>query len=137
MVEAPRQLEYADCSPGDFEQVLAAMPSMDKLVAGKTGQIEVEMNSRLQSPGAKPIEVGRPEMLGTLSRKTDAAGIAMLMAYKQSDSSVTMAGGMAVLRIRQRLLYAYLFHKYESPHTVVWLQKNLGPWSDSILASNR
>ena len=137
MVEVPRQAEYADFTPQAFEEILKGMePSMGKFDS-KLGDLQQEMNDRLKSLGTAPIEIGHPEMLGGIFRKSNAAGFAMLLAYKQTDDrSVTMAAGMAVLRIRQRLVFAYLYRKYESPDTVSWVRKNLEMWSDAIQAKN-
>ena len=137
LVEVMRQAEYADCTQQAFEEMLkGAEASMGAFVTENVGQLEEEMNIRLKSLGTKPIEVGRPEMLGGVFRKTDAAGFAMLVAIKQNDRSVTMAGAFAMVRVKQRLIYAYLFRRYESPDTVRWLRKNLDVWADAIVARN-
>ena len=137
LVEVPRKAEYADCTPNAFEQVVKGFePAMGKLGSKDYGEIEQEMNLRLKTLGTKPIAVDQPQMLGGIFQKTDAAGYAMLTAYKAGDRSVTMAGGFALLRVRQRLLFAYLFAKYDSPDTVTWIRKNLESWSDAILAKN-
>ncbi|MGO9095193.1 MAG: hypothetical protein ACLQGV_08215 [Bryobacteraceae bacterium] len=139
MVEVPRQMEYTDCTAKDFEQVLeSAGPSLGKVDAnGIIESAAEEINFRLKSLGAKPVAVDHPEILGGLFKKADVAAFAMLMSLKSGDRSVTMAGGMAVLRIKQRLVFVYLFRRYESPETVNWLHKNLETWCDSILAKNR
>jgi hypothetical protein len=138
MVEVPRQAEYADVTPEAFAQVLQGMESsMGKLDAKTLENVEQELSVRLKSLGAGSVEIGRPEMLGGLFRKPDAASVAMLLAYKQGDRTVTMAGGIGFIRIRQRLIFAYLFRRYESPDTVSWLRKNLEPWVDAILAKNK
>jgi hypothetical protein len=76
-------------------------------------------------------------MLGGVFQKNDASGYAMLTAIKQGDRTTTMAGGFAVLRVRQRLVFTYLYRKYESPDTISWLSKNLEVWSDAILSKNK
>jgi hypothetical protein len=126
MVEVSRQAEYTDCTPQAFEQVLKSVePSMGKLDAKKIGELEQELNIHLKSLSKRPIQVGHPEMLGAIFHKSNAAGFAMLMAVKEDDRSDTMAGGIALLRVKQRLIFAYLYRKYESPDTVSWLGKNL------------
>jgi hypothetical protein len=51
--------------------------------------------------------------------------------------SVTMACGFAVLRVKERVSFAYLYHNYESPDTVRSLRKDTETWADLILAKNR
>jgi hypothetical protein len=138
MVEVPRQSEYTDVTPQLFAEVMKGMESsMGNLDAKTLENVEQELSVRLKSMGAASVEIGHPEMLGGLFRKPDAASVAMLVAYKQGERSVTMANGIAFLRVRQRLIFVYLFRKYESPDTVSWLRKNLEPWVDAILAKNK
>jgi hypothetical protein len=136
MVEVPRRAEYADLTPQGFEQVLKGMePSMGTFELN-VGEFQQEMNTRLKSLDTRPIEIGHPEMLGGIFRKSNAAGFAMLLAVKQDDRKDTMAAGMAVLRVKQRLVFAYLYRKYVSPDTLSWVRKNLEAWCDAILAKN-
>jgi hypothetical protein len=48
-----------------------------------------------------------------------------------------MACGFAVLRVKERVLFAYLYHNYESPDTVRSLRKDTETWADLILAKNK
>jgi hypothetical protein len=139
MVEVPRQAEYANCTPEDFEKVLeSAGPSFGASDVKRIDELALdELSARLKSVGAKPIEVGRPEKLGGLFRKLDVAGFAMLATFKSGDRGGTMAMGCAFVRVKQRLLFVYLYRKYESPESVSWMRKNLETWCDAILAKNR
>jgi hypothetical protein len=138
MAEVPRRAEYLDCTPQAFGQVIKGMePMLGKADAVNVHQVEQELNDRLKAAGAKPIEVGHPEILGNLFHKPDAAGYAMLMAVSNGDRSVKMAAGIAFMRVRQRIIFVYLYRKYESPDTVTGVSKNLEAWVDSILARNK
>ena len=138
MVEVLRQAEYTDFTPDDFEQIVQALDtSLGKVAAEQAGDAMDEINLRLKQLGGKPIEVGQPVMLGGFFRQPDAAGYGMLIAIKHEDENVTMATGMAAVRIKQRLLFAYIFRKYESPETVALVGKDLRSWADSILAKNK
>ncbi len=137
MVEVPRRAEYSELTSKAFDEVLQGMQNaMGKLDAGKVEDLQQEMNLRLKSLGTKPIDIGRPEMLGGIFQKSNAAGFAMLSAMKQDDRTTTMAIGMAVIRVKQRLVFAYLYHKYESSDTVSWVSKHLEAWCDAILDEN-
>ena len=138
MVEVPRQAEYTDVTPDVFEQVVKAFDtSLGAEAAEHTGDTMAEINLRLKQVGGKPIKAGHPEMLGGLFREADAAGYGMLTAYQQEEKTYTMATGMAAVRVKQRLLFAYIFRKYESPETVALVRKDLGSWVDSILGRNK
>lgn len=138
MLQVPRGAEYADCTPEAFDQAVRSIEgAIGAIDTAKTGELSSEMNLRLKSLGVGPVAVDRPEMLGGLFRKTDAAGFAMLMAMKQAEKTSSIAAGMAVLRVKQRVLFAYLYRRYESPETVRTLRTELEAWADAILAANR
>jgi hypothetical protein len=137
MVEVARRAEYADCTPQAFDQFLQSVaPSLGSFDAKKLGELEEELNIRLKHLGSKPFAIDRPEMLGGIFKKLNASGFAMLLSSKQDTRTMTMASGMATLRIKQRLVFAYLYRKYESSETVSWIRKNLEAWADAILARN-
>lgn len=141
MLEVPRQGEYVDCTPEAFTQVQESMEAaMGKFDSKTLGDATEELNIRLKSLGSKPLEVGRPEPLGGLFKKTGSSGssgFAMLLAFKQGERTLTMVTCIGVLRVKQRVLFAYLYQRYESPQTVQGLGKELEQWTDALLAGNR
>jgi len=136
IIEVARQAEYTDCTPEIFEGVRQGLDS-SKNFDSHVSTVEQELNSRLKTLSTKQIEIGKPAMLGTIFKKQNAAAIAMLMAFKQENRSVTMAAGIGLVRVRQRLLFTYLYRKYESADSVTWLRKSLEIWDDAILAKNK
>jgi len=139
MVQVPREAEDADCTPQDFQQVLRSIgPFVGTLDAHDTEELVNQASIRLQSLGLQSIgAAGRPELLGAMFRKPNASGFAMLMAFKRGDHRVIMAGGLAPLRIKQRLIIASIFRRYESSDTMISLRRDLEAWSDAVLARNR
>jgi hypothetical protein len=61
----------------------------------------------------------------------------MLTAYKQDDRTIKIAAGIGIARVKDRMVFAYLYRKYESPETVTLIRKELEVWVDAILAKNR
>lgn len=138
MVQVSRRAEYADVTPEAFAQVSKGIESSTGPVnARQAGETVDEINMRLKVLGAKPVAVDRPEIIGALFRKPDALGWAMLMGVQSGDRNVTMAGAIATIRTRQRLLFAYLYHPYESPKTLDLLRSTLEVWADEIIAANK
>lgn len=138
MVEVSRQAEYAECTAEIFGKLRSDVQStFSKAGSDGFGDLQEEMNLRLKTLDAAKVEIGHPEMLGALFEKTDASGFAMLIAMKQGERSVTMAGGFGLIRVRQRLLFAYLYRNYEGANTVSQVGKALEGWTDAILTSNK
>jgi hypothetical protein len=138
MLQVPRRYEYADCGPNDFAEVRKSTAGeMGGVADQKIGDIEAEMNVRLKSLGADPVSTGKPQALGKFFEKTDAAGFGMLMPVTAGKETVQMAFGVGLMRVRQRLMFVYLYSRYESPETVQTLRKLLESWCDAILAANK
>ncbi len=138
LVEVLRRAEYADCSPEAFEQVRKSVqPESSKFASEGLGGLQEEMNLRLKSLDVGKIEIGHPEMLGPLFEKPDALGLGMLITMKQAEHGVTMAGGFGLIRVKQRLLFVYLYKAYEGPNTVSWIGTTLEGWADAIMRANR
>jgi len=138
MVQVSRQTEYVDCPPEGFAELKKGVDeAMANGAADKLEAFGEELNLRLKSLGAKPLTIGKPEMLGRVYDKKDSAGYLMLVAAKAGESSTTMATGIALLRVKQRALFAYFYRKYDSPDSVQAVRKSLEAWSDDILARNK
>jgi hypothetical protein len=137
MVEVIRGAEYNDSTSESFRQALQSVSEAFGHLDAQRSDWESELNVHLKSLGGRPIELGKPELLGILFQKTDATGFAMLSTMKQADDTKTMSVGFAYLRVRQRLIFAYLFRKYESPETVKSIKNELDAWTSEILAKNK
>lgn len=140
MVEIPRGAEYTDVGQKDFEDALKTVAnSMGVAVDKAFSTTTDEINARMKELGGKPISVDRPEMMGTVFRKPDAFAWAMLMGVKGGDSAsaTTMAGVIAMIRIKQRVLFTYLYRKYDSPEVLDSLGKSTEAWVSRILSANQ
>ncbi len=139
MVEIPRAAEYTDVGPQDFEQAVNTVTAslgtaIDKAFSNTTDEI----NARMKQLGGKPIAMDHPEMVGSLFRKPESIGWAMLMGVRNADSGVsaTMAVVTAMIHVKQRVLFVYLYGTYESPETVDSLGKLADAWANRILSAN-
>jgi hypothetical protein len=140
MVQVSRQAEYADVTPQDFEQgVNTIASSMGSIAETVKDNVTDEINVRLKQFGGKSIATDRPEILGVVFRKVDAMGVAMLMGVKEAGAvdNVTMASTFAILRVKQRAVFAYIYQRYDSPETVKSLGKMLEVWTDRIVSANK
>jgi hypothetical protein len=76
-------------------------------------------------------------MVGVLFRKTDSVCVAMMGDIKGGDgSSSRISAALALIRAKQRMLYAYVYRPYESPETIDFLRKIADAWTDTILIVN-
>jgi hypothetical protein len=74
--------------------------------------------------------------LGKLFDKPNTAGFAMMMPVSTKGTTVNMVCGMMFLRVHNRLLYAYLYTRYEDQSSVERVMKSSESWADAILKAN-
>jgi hypothetical protein len=138
MVQAPRLQEYADCTPADFQEVLAGL----KQVMGQTDnatlveQMQGAMSNQLNTMGFKSVSLEGFKPLGLAFQKPDAAGYLMRQVVQQENRKIPMITGISALRVKNRLLLVCLFRKNESPETVKSMRDDFEKWADRILAAN-
>jgi len=139
LIEILRDKENVECTAKEFEEVEKEFlgPELVRIASADMSKAEDELNLRLKTAVATAIELGKPEMLGVLIQKTDAAAVALLSVSRVGNRTIPLATGLALIRVRDRVLFVILARKYESPETVSWLRKTLETWTDAILAKNR
>ena len=140
LVEVPRQAEFADVTPDIFKQIVDGTAA--QFGANLENQVKdtaEDINRRLKAlnSSAATVSVDKPVYLGTLFSKTDAHGFGATMAFSSEGTKVTMAMGLVVLRVHNRVFFAYLYKRYEDESTLLWLRKATEQWADSILNANK
>lgn len=140
LVQVSRKAEYMDIDASDFEDVLAgAKETFGDVMNSSAQEIEDEINQRLKAldlDSAK-IDIDEPLLLGSFFSKPDAYGFGMITQYSMGGDVFEMACGTAFVRVKDRLLFVYLYAEYVDQDTVNWLRKTTEAWVDAILAANR
>ncbi|MGH9583340.1 MAG: hypothetical protein ACRD4O_10425 [Bryobacteraceae bacterium] len=143
MVEVLRRAEYWNCSSEEFVQAASqVMDEMSKsgggsLMSDARDETQEEINRRLQSLDLGKMEIGSMKMIGSFFSKTDASGVGMLAAVKYGNQVNTIAMSMALLRVKQRVLFLYFYAPYKDANTILWLRHTSESWADALLAANR
>jgi len=86
------------------------------------------------------LKIGDLVPLGFFMEKSDAAGFASFGKIQgdadgqQLDS--LLVSGISYVRVKGKLLYAYVYGKYETPKDLDWVRTTSTNWVDQILAAN-
>jgi hypothetical protein len=140
LVEVARRAEFMDCGANDFKEVInGAKEAMGDVSSTSVKDTEEEFNRRMKAldiPNAR-VSIGKPLMLGTLFSKPDEYGFGMITEYAMSGNNVKVVAGCAMLRVKNRLLFAYLYAEYKDEDTIKWIRKTTEEWSDAILKANK
>jgi hypothetical protein len=135
LVEVPRAAEFLDVDEASFKTVVDGM-SQQFSSGNLQSTMQTAIDRHFADLGAGKLTVDKPTQLGTMFSKQNASGFAMLMPMAVNDKSVTLVAATLVVRVRNRLLFAYLYTQYEDKASVDWVTKTSELWADSILKSN-
>lgn len=103
------------------------------LLDDAAGKLSKEYGSPLK------LEVGETVPLGVFMEKTNAVGFAVLQKYRVSANGqldYLTVGGASIMRVKGKILRAYVNSNYESPKDAEWVRSTLSTWVDQILATN-
>ena len=138
MVQVPRRGEYMDCGASDFKEVTDGLKeAFGDVMSSSMKEAEDEIKRRMKSLDLDEVSLGKPIQLGCLFSKQDAYGFAMVVPVAMGGQNMKMACGAVLMRVKQRLLFVYLYAEYKNDETIKWIRKATEDWADAILKANR
>ena len=138
LVEVPRGGEYTNFKPSDFKEVVDASKEVFDEINSIIAESEEEFNNRMKSLDVSnlKLKLGEPIMLGTFFSRQDAYGLGMIMSVEMDGDFWKMGALIILMRVKERLLFVYLYAEYENEDTLKWLREVGEKWSDEILKVN-
>jgi hypothetical protein len=139
LVEVSRRAEFAVISEDILKQVVESVGSQFEVDSAKTEkETQEEINRRLKVLGSgTSVTLDKPVQLGTMFSKPSATGFAMIMPVTASGKTTRMVASMSVLRLHDRLVFAYLYVTYQDEDTVKWVRTKSEQWADAMLKANQ
>jgi hypothetical protein len=140
LVEMPRRAEFATITPDLFKQVEDAMAAQFGADLNASLQDQQDaLNRRLKALNgdAATVSLDKPVQLGALFSKPDACAFGAIMPISVKGATVKMAAGIVVLRVRDRVIFAFLYTDYKDESAVAWVHKTSEDWADAILSANK
>lgn len=139
LVETIRQAEFYDLDEANFQVVVtstqAAMGQMAE--GGMKDQVEeITKKIKAANPNAADIQMDKPLMLGTFFSKPNAQGFGMMMPVTVNNKTTNNICGALILRVKDRLLAAYIYTPYKDESSVRWVRETSEKWADAILQAN-
>lgn len=142
MVQVNREAEDKDMESKDYEGLVEYFnefygsdwdPLMDK--AGK------DLNRRFEDHDIDArMKAGEVVKLGKLFSIDDACGYGVIMPFdfqiEDDDESHVMAVVLSLVRVKERLLFVYVYAMYEDGGTLKWIGATSEEWCKDILAAN-
>ncbi|MCK4995053.1 MAG: hypothetical protein KAS13_08445 [Candidatus Omnitrophica bacterium] len=137
-IQVARQGEYHDLKLSDFNEVVAYIKdSLGDELAKITKESEPEFNSRMKSMDLNEISFDEPVQLGTFFSKDNAYSFGILTTNSDGKMTWTMVIGTTFIRVRERLLFVYMFANHKDDTTIAMVRKITEEWADAIIAANK
>jgi hypothetical protein len=139
VVENLRRAEFADINADLFKQVSAgAAEQIGAVLDSSMKDPQEEINHKLKAMlgSDKAITLDKPLQLGAFFSKPNACSFGMIESVSTSGSAVKMVAGMTIMRVQNRLIYAYVFSAFKDEDSVQWVRKTSEQWADAILKAN-
>lgn len=140
LVEVLRRGEFMDLSAKDYKDMADSLEQQFGAVldtAVKEGEDELNRRIKAENLDDTKISLDKPVQLGGFFSKTDAYGTGIIMPVTTNGVTTKVVAGIIFLRVKNRLLFAYLYSVYKDQETVVWMRKTTETWADAILKANQ
>jgi hypothetical protein len=145
MVTVSRQSESKVVGREDFEQIVDSVAkSFNETVDSDAKNNQAEFDQRMKSLDLDHVKVtaDKPLRLGNLFSHPNAAGFATLIEASGSGASPDMAASskklvsVLYMRVKSRVLFAYIFADYKDKDTILWLRNASEGWANEIFKAN-
>ncbi|MBU1043209.1 MAG: hypothetical protein KJ915_02285 [Candidatus Omnitrophica bacterium] len=137
-IQIARQGEYQDCKESDFKELVDYVQgSFEEDIDQIMKDSETEFNQKMKSMDLAKVNIDKPVQLGTLFSKPDAYSMGMISTYSNGTKSWTLIIATTFVRVRERLLFVYLFNTYNNEQDVSAVRATAEKWADAILAANK
>ncbi|MGH8315432.1 MAG: hypothetical protein ACRETU_09835 [Steroidobacterales bacterium] len=147
MVVVPRDLENFDITDADFENLVsmskAQLPSLDEMMKSQSNAFSQQATDAIAGQTAMKVDVqiGETKILGLFADEKHWLAIGMLMGVKvavpgKDERARTLAGAVNTVHVRQRVLFLYVYHDYESDADRQSTQDVSRSWVKATLDAN-
>lgn len=141
-----RQLEHTDFSGAQFQQLVGQVKQEQEIllekVKDKAGSLLDDALGKLSKDDgvSLKLKVGETVSLGVFIERNDTVGFASLTKCQVSAEGqqidYLMASGISYIRVKGKILYAYVYGIYENQNDLEWVRTTSRKWVDQILTIN-
>jgi hypothetical protein len=130
-------------SAADFKEVKDQVAtSMDQILAEKKDEINARLKKLAEEGQGAEVELTEPMMLGTFLNQENAVCSAMMMKARSPDgkggfNERVIACGMSIMRVKDKILYLYVYSHYTDEAALEWAKNTSKKWVADVLAANK
>ncbi len=142
LVELSRSLDEknTEVTSATFEKVVLGIKQQfaDSSALNQTVKTtSEEISSKLkQLDPSKDLSIDKPTPLGALFQTSDSYAFAMLVPVSSGGVTVREINATVLMRVRDRLIFAYIYGSGDDEKSLIWIEKTAGQWASDILTAN-
>lgn len=141
-IQLLKESENRDFSAYEFATIASELSKLqDESHASAVQEIN-KILKKVGDPekGGPPIRISEPKSLGTSFKSDNAMGFSMLMSFATNEqglrSAHPIACGAAVVRVKQKLLYVYVYSIVDGMDSIDWVKTKSKSIAEAILKAN-
>ena len=134
-VQTSRQFEPIDFTPDMFAELRQEFRAQ---MRGIFDEVIGEVNENLpQTAKDLDVKIGETLHIPFESESENHIGFSMLTNVSSGpDNEIIIANSYAMVLAKNRLIYAYVYSRYDTANDLAWTQNTLEEWVAAILESN-
>jgi hypothetical protein len=141
LAQVERAVEPMEIAPAQFAEIMGNIKAQYGTANVSAASLPTTGQDAKRQPKPQPIDTvlgqGKSANLGGFFSKPDAYGFGVVSDAPMGPRSMKMAMGGAVIRVKKKVVFIYLFTEYKKEDTVAWLRKATEQWADTLLAMNK
>ncbi|MFA6102640.1 MAG: hypothetical protein WCV67_05930 [Victivallaceae bacterium] len=134
MVQVARFREDKEYTEEQFKADEKQMST--NLTQGDIKDLEKTLNDQAGKAGVTAITLGMPVNMGCSFSQKDTFNWVMVLPVGNNENTVTMAVSCTVVRIHGRVLFLYVYSRFDGKTTVSNLTAIAHKWADDVLKAN-
>ena len=136
LVEVSKEMENLDCKPKNFKEVISSIGDVSTIISSSRDGVLKEVNDKLNSMNIQDIQLNDQKSLGVIFSKEDAIASGMIYKVQQGESVKTYLCSMLFTRLKERLIFVYIYKIYSNQTTVKEIVSLTDNYATSLLTAN-
>ena len=141
-LQVSKGAENRDISASQFSELAGDVAKLQDASYASAVQDVNRIMKKLasESKDFPDLEIGQPKPLGSFLKTDTAVGFLMLMSIssnsKQGKEQIPMVCGTTLVRVKQKLLFAYVYCAADNKKATDWVKSTSKSWVEAILKAN-
>lgn len=141
-IQISKDAVYHQITPTEFSEVATAVSGQQDEIyrSAMTDVNKLLKKMASDNPDLSGLRIDQPKALGTFLKTNNAVGFLMLMTLTvpggDTPKQVPMLAATTLLRVREKLLFQYVYAAADDKKAVDWVKETSRTWARAIEKAN-